>query len=221
MPTKSNELDDYKDREKGALPILEGKCQGVPIIVLFILGTSTPRLLYNNLGDKDMTDKTFDQIYTEYSPKLKVKFSKKIRDEQEVEDLVQDTMILISKGLPSYDSSTAALSTWLYTVANNCMINHFKTRSRRPVLTTVPELHDNEYTESFDSPDNILSAEETLATINKAATRMNPDFADVYTLREIEGYSTKETALKLGITEGTVKTRYKRAKDYIKEKVNG
>ena len=160
-----------------------------------------------------MTDKTFEQIFKEFSPKLKVMFSKQIRDEQIVEELVQDTMLKVHTNLHSFDSSIAALSTWLYTIARNVMINHFKSNSRHPQLTSRDTFHDIEH---YDSPENILIAEQTTALINKASSSINPAFLEVFTLKDFDGLSHKQIADKLDVPLSTVRSRHKRAKDTLK-----
>jgi RNA polymerase sigma factor (sigma-70 family) len=162
-----------------------------------------------------MTQHTIESIYKVYSPKLKMKFSKSMRDDQDIEDLVQETLIKVNNNLPTYDSTKGAISTWIYRIATNVMIDHFKARSKQPITISVPILSDNENTESLDSPENILSAEQSLININKAASLLSTEFLEVYRLRAVEGFSTKETADQLGIALGTAKSRYKRAKDSL------
>jgi len=164
-----------------------------------------------------MTNKTFTDIYKDFKPKLLVMASKKIKDKQEVEDLVQDILLRIYNKYDTYDSSKAALNTWLYTVAFSVMNNHFKSKSRQPQLTHCKEVFDNEYTESFDSPENILIQEQKIKEIVSSADKLNSDFTTAYQLKELGGLSYKEISEQLNIPIGTVKSRCKRASDVIKE----
>ena len=165
-----------------------------------------------------MTDQTFEQIYNVYSPKLKVKFSKRISDKQEVEDLVQDTMIKVSKNLPSYDSSKAAVSTWLYKIADNTLNNYFRDNSRQPSLIHTAMLHDNDATTTYDSPENMLIAEQNIEAINKAGRELNSKYCDIVRLKEVEGLSLQQISDQLDIPINTVKSRHKRGMDYLKKK---
>lgn len=157
----------------------------------------------------------YNELYETYAPKLKTLFSKKIIDEQEVEDLVQDTMLRVFEKLDTYDSKYA-MTTWLYTVAYNVLYNHYRDKSKLTPLVFAKELYDNEHTESFDSPENILIAEQQQESITKTLTALTPEYLQVYQLKEIEGKSLNEIATQLSIPVNTVKSRLKRARDTIK-----
>lgn len=162
-----------------------------------------------------MEESKFKELYNTYYPKLKVLFSKKIKDEQEVEDVIQDTMLRVYNKFDTYDNKYA-ISTWLYTVANSVLNNHFRSKSRQPALSYAKELYDNEHTESFDSPENILISNEQKDIINKTLNKLSKDFLEVYQLKDVEGKSLKEISEQLGIPTNTVKSRLKRARDTIR-----
>ena len=163
-----------------------------------------------------MEDKRFKELYETYYPKLKVMFSKKIKDEQEVEDVIQDTMLRVYTKYSTYDDKYA-LSTWLYTVANSVLNSHFRSKSRQPALSYAKELYDNTYTESFDSPENILVAQEQANAINNSLKKLSGDFLEVYTMKDAEGMSLKSISEQLDVPINTVKSRLKRARDLVKE----
>ena len=163
-----------------------------------------------------MEEKEFKELYETYYPKLKTLFSKKIKDEQEVEDLIQDTMLRVHLKYDTYNSKYA-MSTWLYAVANSVMNNHFRTRSRQPALSYAKELYDNIHTESFDSPENILISNEVTDIINKTLSKLSKEYLEAYQLKEVEGLSLKDISEQLDVPINTVKSRVKRARDSIKE----
>ena len=164
-----------------------------------------------------MTDQTFEQIYKDYLPQLTKRFSLKIKDKQEVEDLVQDTMLRVSNNLSTYDSSKAVMSTWLYTIADNTLANYFRDNSRQPQLIQTDVLYDTVHTHTYDSPENMLIADQDVMAINKAAQELNDVYYTVYQLKEVEGLSLQQISDQLDIPINTVKSRHKRAKDYIKK----
>lgn len=162
-----------------------------------------------------MKEKEYEDLYKTYYPKLKTLFSKKLSDEQEVEDLIQDTMLRVYEKLDTYDSKYA-MSTWLYTVAYSVLYRHFRDNASKPNLSFSKEIYDNEHTESFDSPENILIAEQQQQTINKTLTALTPEYLQVYQLKDIEGKSLNAIATELSIPVNTVKSRLKRARDTIR-----
>lgn len=71
----------------------------------------------------------------------------------------------------------------------------------------------------YSSPDNFYQASETLQVIEQALVAMPPKQRQTFMLRCWEGLSTKETAMAMSCTEGTVKTQYSRALQSIKQQM--
>lgn len=154
----------------------------------------------------------YTDIDSKYRPKLKVLFTRRLKDKDQVEDLVQDTLIKVYKHLDSFNHKNS-VSTWIYTIAFNTLKNHF--RDKKDWLLYRPEIQDNDLTETRDDPESILIAQEVEDKYRRSCSQLNPLYMDVYVARDIEGLSIKETAKLFNITEGCVKTRFKRAKDFI------
>lgn len=159
----------------------------------------------------------YNNIYNTYSPKLKVLFNKQVKDKDYVDDLVQDTLIKVWENIDKYDE-TYQLSTWIYTIAFNTLKNYYK--SEKNHITYVPEVLDNDRTECFDNPQDILIAGETEKSFSDAINKLNESFLSVYVMKEVDGMSQKDIAAQLNIPLGTVKSRLKRARDYVKSQVN-
>lgn len=158
----------------------------------------------------------YQDIYKEYQPKLRTLVSKKIKDKDYTDDLVQEILLKVYKNLDSYNPQYQ-LSTWIYTIAFNTLKNYYK--SLRDNLTYAAEIYDNEHTELLDNPEGIMIAAETEAKFIKSLTALGENFVQMYMLKEVEGLSVKEIAAKHSIPEGTVKSRLKRARDYIKKEI--
>jgi len=163
-------------------------------------------------------DKDFNKIYKEYYPKLKSYFKNKVRDVDLAEDFCQETLLKVWRKLDTYKEDSSKLSTWIYTVASNTLIDSF--RVKKPHITYEEEILDNEHTEVTETPETQLISEQSENIISSALLKLDPMYLEVYKCREVYGMSTSLTASKLGLTEGCVKTRLKRAKDFLKDKVN-
>ncbi len=73
----------------------------------------------------------FSQLYDEFMPKVFAYIHYRVRDEQTTEDL---TSIVFEKALVNftrYSSDKAAFSTWIFTIARNSVIDHFRTDAKR------------------------------------------------------------------------------------------
>lgn len=159
----------------------------------------------------------FDDIYNTYQPKLIVLFNKQVRDKDYVEDLVQETLLKVWNKLDSFDDKYS-MSTWVYTIAFNTLKNYYK--SLKDNVSYSAEIYDNEHTIDPSDPADILSAEQQADVFKQAVGKLETNFLSVYTMREVDGMTYKGISEQLGIPEGTVKSRVKRARDYIKSELS-
>ena len=71
----------------------------------------------------------------------------------------------------------------------------------------------------IDSPQAFYQASETVQSIERSLNRLPAKQRQTFMLRCWEGLSTKETAIAMSCTEGTVKTQYSRALQTIKNQL--
>ena len=102
-------------------------------------------------------------------------------------------------------------------------------RKRRPVSAVEDEnLDDDEGLENpvqivdFSSmPEHEMMAGEAKRFLNSAIQKLSPGLRAVFLLRDVEGFSIKETADALNLTEMNVKTRLLRARLKLREDLSG
>ena len=146
-----------------------------------------------------------------------------MNNEADAEDVVQETFLNAFKGIDKFEGRSG-LGTWLYRIAhNNAMM-----RLRRPSPDTVSvdetlESSDEGYPlpqQFFDwccLPEADLQTAEVRLALEGAINDLPPTLKSVFTLRELEGVSTKETAVALDVSEDVVKTRLRRARLRLRE----
>ena len=81
-----------------------------------------------------------EQIYMEYRDKVARYVAGKVGDIQEREDLVSSVFLKVFQNLDTFDRERASLSTWIYTITHNTVLNHY--RGMRPVQELNEELAD-------------------------------------------------------------------------------
>ena len=115
------------------------------------------------------------------------------------EDVVQDTMLRAWRSDQIMDGSHGAVRAWLFTVARHLVIDDLRTaRSRHETLVADPpeaEMHDD-----------IADLERSLAMVD-ALRRLSDVHREVLLECFYRGRTTVEAAQRLGIPEGTVKSR--------------
>lgn len=121
-------------------------------------------------------------------------------DRARAEDVVQETMLRAWRHRAVLESSPPALRAWLYTVARNIVIDEWRSRRARSEtpVADVPEggTHD-------DASDQLLLS----WVVAEAVTRLSPDHRAVLLECYYRGHPVAEAARRLGVPEGTVKSR--------------
>jgi RNA polymerase sigma-70 factor (ECF subfamily) len=120
-------------------------------------------------------------------------------DRNRAEDIVQLTMIRAWRARDRLAGAGESARTWLYTVARHIIIDDYRARSARPVLTTS-ESHAVEQSNDTDWIILSLAVDQALATLPEAQRSVVR-----YVL--LQDRTTAEVARILRVPEGTVRSR--------------
>lgn len=156
----------------------------------------------------------FDEFYVRTSPWLAVRLGRRCRDDDLVAEVIQDTYLTVwraARGFVETGAGGGALG-WLWTIAARRLVDALRRREResRPVPVTglenvAPAAEEEALRASLD--------ETTL----DALRRLAPELRQVMQALVLDGLSVRETSVLLGIPEGTVKTRARRARIALRE----
>jgi RNA polymerase sigma-70 factor (ECF subfamily) len=162
-------------------------------------------------------------VFEAYADKIYRLAVSLLHDEQSADGVVQDTFIKLIEHVDGFEGR-ASISTWLYRVAyNECMM---RLRRQRPQLE-LDRLDDGEafmpsnLTSWGDLPDVAVLEGEAAAEMRKAVEKLSPSLRTVFTLRDVEELSIRETAQILQISESAVKVRLHRARLQLREHLAG
>ena len=135
-----------------------------------------------------------------------------VRDEQEVEDVMQQAYVNAFTHLRQFNGS-AQFPTWLTRIAINEALARVRRRGRYEVfddeLSNVEPLMCRNPTAS---PERQAFAGELRGLLEWAIDSLPNGMREVFVLREVEGLSTFEVAQCLGVSEDVVKTRLSRGR---------
>jgi len=166
----------------------------------------------------------FTLLVEKYQRKLGRLLGRMIRDQAEVEDVVQEAFIKAYRALPNFRGDSA-FYTWLYRIGINTAKNHLVAMGRRPRLSNEVEIEDAENFEDAnelrtqDTPETELMGKQIAQTVNSAMEALPEELKMAITLREIEGLSYEEIASLMNCPIGTVRSRIFRARDAVAEKL--
>jgi RNA polymerase sigma-70 factor, ECF subfamily len=145
-----------------------------------------------------------------------------LRNENEAEDLVQETFLNAYRNIERFEGRSA-LGTWLFRIAYNNALMHL--RKKRPEEVSVDEPvsdENNDTREIFDFshlPEEEALDDEVRYRINSAVDAMPATLRGTFQLREIEGFSTEETAKILEVSIDVIKTRLHRARLWLRNRL--
>ena len=133
------------------------------------------------------------------------------------EDCGQETMIRIWRNLGNYRGE-CALESWVYRIAANCCMDWLRKKKRDRSVSVEPLRE-----QGFDPADTAPGTEEQVVQederrrLREAIAELPEDQREALILTQLEKISYEETARRLGVEEGTVKSRVNRAKARLKE----
>jgi len=153
-------------------------------------------------------NKAFNTMHSNYGQKLFTVCLQFGIDIQDAEDIFQDAMIKIFMKRASY-KATGSYESWLYTIVVRTAINHYRRNKLRAYtpLDDVPNIPDSNET---------IMATIGLNEIMEAVNRLPIGQQTVFKLFAIEGYSHNEIAEMHGVSEGTSKSQYSRAREKLR-----
>ena len=171
-------------------------------------------------GDKQ----AFSLLVEKYQLKLYRLISRMVRDQSEIEDIVQDSFIKAYRAIGNFRGDSA-FYTWLYRIGINTAKNHLVSLGRRPKamdavdIEEIENFQDAQDLRSVETPETTLMNNQITATVNNAAESLPDELKQAFKLREMDGHSYEEISEMMGCPIGTVRSRIFRARDAIAEKL--
>jgi RNA polymerase sigma factor (sigma-70 family) len=144
------------------------------------------------------------KLYEDYYGKMMGVCLRYANNEEDALDILHEGYIKVFKHIASYQPGTA-LSAWIRRIMVNTSIDYYRKLSRRRT-----EDIETAYDISGDDADAISQCSEK--DILAAIKQLTPAYRTVFNLYVIEGYSHKEIADKLDITESTSRSNLVKAR---------
>jgi RNA polymerase sigma-70 factor (ECF subfamily) len=158
--------------------------------------------------------KAFGALYDHYQPQIYRFLYLKVAGREEAEDLTHQVFLSAWLGIPRYKHRGFPFSSWLYQIARNQVVDHYRARKEAVSLEGIdPEA----FAERFDEADmdKSLEVERAIGMIRS----LKQEYQDVLILRFVEDLSVKEVASMMGKSEGAIKLLQHRALRVLREKL--
>jgi RNA polymerase sigma-70 factor (ECF subfamily) len=140
----------------------------------------------------------FGALYDRYRPDILRYLAHHVRHRETAEDLTQQVFLKAWQAIPRYEQRSVPFSAWLYRMARNQMIDHFRTR--RPQV----DIAGLDFPEPAEAEASVLAAERR-RELASALARLSADHREVLVLRFVLEKSAAEIGAIMDRKEVTVR----------------
>lgn len=154
----------------------------------------------------------FGVLYDRYLDKIYRFIYYKTFNQETAEDITSSVFHKALEKINSYSEGKGSFSSWLYRIARNSVIDHYRTNKNNLSLEDVFEVGVDERT-----PETI-DATRALKTVQTYLESLDARQREIITLRIWEDKSYKEIAEIIGGTEGSIKMAFSRGIRELREK---
>lgn len=173
---------------------------------------------YTQLNDEELVvlvqkkdDQAFAELVKRYEAKIFRYAHKFLRNQTDIEDLVQETFLKTYININSFDQELK-FSPWLYRIAHNTFINAIKKQEKQPFLFFDPDVL-FPHPVAKEQTDKDINDKQIKEMINKSLLQLEVKYREPLILFYLEELSYQEISDVLQIPVSTVGVRIKRAKD--------
>ena len=153
------------------------------------------------LQAQDGDPEAFGRIYDGYVERIYRFVFFRVDDQQTAEDITSQVFLKAWSNLDRFEFTRTPYIAWLYTIAHNTVIDHYRTRK----VTTALEDVQLSQPDDYEAVENKIDLTVEMKTIKAAMQGLTDDQQQVLHLRFIEGMSNTEIAQQLGKREGAIR----------------
>jgi RNA polymerase sigma-70 factor (ECF subfamily) len=161
----------------------------------------------------DADRRAFEELYRRYAPWLRARLRGRCADLGVVDDVVQETFLAVWRGKARYREE-GDVAGWLWRIGSRRLVDALRGDGARGRLRQA--LARLRHRDEVSAEERVLAGVEH-GDLAGALVRLSPELRAVLQATVIDGLSTREAAVLLGIPPGTVKTRAMRARKQLRE----
>ncbi|MCU0716740.1 MAG: RNA polymerase sigma factor [Pirellula sp.] len=166
----------------------------------------------------------FQTLVSELQPRVYGLAYRMLHQSQDAEDVTQQTFVSMIEHLKDFREESS-VATWALKIASNFALKILRRRKGHAALSLDDGREDGyadmphpEYIAPWRRPpDDIAADAEVQREIRSALEHLDDKYRTVFVMRDIEGFSVRDTAEALGLTESAVKVRLLRARLALRE----
>ena len=152
----------------------------------------------------------FGRLYDEYVRKVYQFVYFKTHHRETAEDLTSVVFLKALENIQSFDPKKAPFKAWLFRIARNSVIDHYRAHKETVDLEDAWELKDKQ------DVARDVEMELTIQSVQKYMQKLKPDQREIVLLRVWGDHSFKEIATITGKSEAAAKMMFKRTLDTLR-----
>ena len=165
----------------------------------------------------------YEILVRRFGPQVLATAKRYLRSDADAADCFQDTFLAVFESIDKFEQRSK-IGTWIRGVTVNQCLMRIRAQGRRqeePIEHLLPVFNENGDRVHSDSSSRMSAIGELIDTsqMTKIVREKINELPDTYRvmllLRDIDGYSTREAAVILGINENAAKTRLHRARSAL------
>jgi RNA polymerase sigma-70 factor (ECF subfamily) len=136
----------------------------------------------------------FEALYLQYMEKIYRYLFFRVGDQAQAEDMTEEVFIRAWEALPKYELGKHPFSSWLYRIAHNLLVDHY--RRRNPTTISTEDLA--RFSDPNQLPERIIGRQQENEALAKAIMQLDEMEQQVLLLRFVEGLSHREIGSIIG-----------------------
>jgi RNA polymerase sigma factor (sigma-70 family) len=153
------------------------------------------------------------RLYDAFAGKMFAVCLRYVKNRADAEDVLQDSFIKIYENIDSFRGDSP-LQYWIKSIVVNTALKHLR-KQKYPL-----ELDDVHTYDNYVADTEFTLAGFQMQQLLDFIQELPPGCQTVFNLYAIEGYQHNEIAELMGISEGTSKSQYSRARSLLQQKLN-
>ncbi len=154
-------------------------------------------------GDRE----ALEELYLIHFDRIYSYLHMSVGNRHDAEDLTNQTFLKMLEAIERFRWRAVPFSAWLFRIAHNAAMDHFRASRRWQPEEEVPEPEGSEHSSAEDEALQAIGRASMLQLID----HLSPDQKQVLTLKFVFSFSNGEAATILGKTEGAIKSLQHRA----------
>ncbi len=147
---------------------------------------------------------SMEEIYLTYEKKVYGYIARRVNNSADAQELCSEVFTKVLAGLSTFDYQKASLSTWVYAVCRNTVVDFYRHNARAPIQSEWDEPQ-CELVQTELLPEDLLLQQEKLNELAAALARLPQRERDIIILRFYHGLPSKKVAEAVSLNDGNVR----------------